>query len=184
MSATTWAPSVAEGFASGEEEPGIRVRGDGMSLSSFWRVSSVAMLLHGLRDGVPLAAAESGFRAVLEKERGLGWTIARVPLDPPQARPKMIRFRVRGELLVPRFGRRCSPMATAIFFGGSRDAERARAACGDSVEIALEPDMSRGPWSFRDAPEALLEDEAGLEGVAGGCPRSRCGARLVSGCWG
>ena len=106
---------------------------------------------------------EKRFQAMLEKERGLGWTIARVPFDVAKAWPKMIRLRVRGEV-------NGAPFRTSLFADGNgyfllvnRETQRkARVAFGDSVEIALEPDLEPRPAELPDVLEALLDDEAGL----------------------
>lgn len=106
---------------------------------------------------------ERRFQAVLEKERGLGWTIARVPFNPAKAWPKMIRLRVCGEV-------NGSAFRTSLFADGdghfllvNRETQkRARVALGDSVEIGLQPDLEPRPAELPDVLEALLEDEGGL----------------------
>ncbi len=113
--------------------------------------------------GTRVKKTEMRFRVVLEKERGLGWTIARVPFDPAKAWPKMIRLRVRGEVNGAAF-------RTSLFVDGgghfllvNRETQkRARVALGASVEIVLEPDLEPRPAELPDVLEALLEDEAGL----------------------
>ena len=108
---------------------------------------------------------EKRFRAVLEKERGLGWTIARVPFDPGKAWPKMIRLRVRGQVSGAAFRTSLFADGDGYFLLVNRETQkRARVAFGDSVEIALEPDMDPRPAELPDILEALLEDEAGLRG--------------------
>jgi uncharacterized protein DUF1905/bacteriocin resistance YdeI/OmpD-like protein len=106
---------------------------------------------------------EKRFQAALEKEPGLGWTIARVPFDPAKAWPKMIRLRVRGEVNGAVFRTSLFADGNGYFLLVNRETQkRARVAFGDSVEIALEPDLEPRPAELPDVLEALLEDEAGL----------------------
>ena len=108
---------------------------------------------------------EKRFQAVLEKEHGLGWTIARVPFDPAKAWPKMIRQRVRGEVNGAAFRTSLFADGNGCFLLVNRETQkRAGATLGDSVEILLEPDMEPRPAELPDVLEALLEDEAGLRG--------------------
>ncbi|HZQ43261.1 MAG TPA: YdeI/OmpD-associated family protein [Acidobacteriaceae bacterium] len=103
------------------------------------------------------------FRAVLEKERALGWTIARVPFDPAKAWPRMIRHRVRGEVNGVRFRTSLFADGNGYYLLVNRETQkRAGVACGDSVEVILEPDMEARPAELPEVLEALLEDEAGL----------------------
>lgn len=107
--------------------------------------------------------AAKRFRAVLEKERALGWTIARVPFDPTKAWPKMIRLRVYGEVNGARFRTSLFADGEGYFLLVNRETQKkARAAFGDSVEIVLEPDLDPRPAQLPDVLEVLLEDEAGL----------------------
>jgi hypothetical protein len=107
--------------------------------------------------------AEKRFRAVLEKERSLGWTIARVPFDPAKAWPKMIRLRVRGEVNGATFRTSLFADGDGYFLLVNRETQKkARVALGNSVEIALEPDFEPRPAELPEVLEALLEDEAGL----------------------
>lgn len=109
------------------------------------------------------AKTEKRFQAVLEKERGLGWTIARVPFDPAKAWPKMIRLRVRGEVNGAAFRTSLFADGNGYFLLVNRETQkRARVALGDAVEIALEPDLDPRPAELPDVLEALLEEEAGL----------------------
>jgi uncharacterized protein YdeI (YjbR/CyaY-like superfamily) len=106
---------------------------------------------------------EKRYQAVLEKEHGLGWTIARVPFDPPKVWPKMIRLRVRGEVNGAAFRTSLFADGNGYFLLVNRETQkRARVALGDAVEIALEPDLDPRPAELPDVLEALLEDEAGL----------------------
>lgn len=106
---------------------------------------------------------EKRFRAVLEKETGLGWTIARVPFDPAKVWPRMIRRRVRGEVNGALFRTSLFADGDGYFLLVNRETQKkAGAAFGDSVEIALEPDLEPRPAELPDVLEALLDDEAGL----------------------
>lgn len=103
------------------------------------------------------------FHAVLEKERGLGWTIARVPFNPAKAWPKMVRLRVHGEVNGASFRTSLFADGDGYFLLVNRETQRkARVAFGDSVEIVLEPDLEPRPAELPDVLEALLDDEAGL----------------------
>ena len=103
------------------------------------------------------------FQAVLEKEPGLGWTIARVPFDPSKIWPKMIRLRVRGAVNQAAFRTSLFADGNGYFILVNRETQkRARVALGDSVEIELEPDLESRPAELPDVLEALLEDEAEL----------------------
>src|ERR1700758_3061960 len=107
--------------------------------------------------------AKKRFRAALEKERGLGWTIARVPFDPAKVWPKMIRLRVRGEVNGAAFRTSLFADGDGYFLLVNRETQKsARVASSDSVEIMLEPDLEPRPAELPDVLEALLEDEAGL----------------------
>ncbi len=103
------------------------------------------------------------FRAVLEKERGLGWTIARVPFDPARAWPKMIRLRVCGEVNGAQFRTSLFADGEGYYILVNREIQKkARVALGDPVEIALEPDLEPRPPQLPDVLGTLLEEEAGL----------------------
>ena len=107
---------------------------------------------------------EKRFRVVLEKEHGLGWTIARVPFDPAKTWPKMIRLRVRGEVNGAAFRTSLFADGNGYFLLVNRETQRrARVVFGDSVEIALQPDLEPRPAELPDVLEVLLEDEAGLK---------------------
>ena len=109
------------------------------------------------------AGSAKRFKAVLEKERGLGWTIARVPFDPGKAWPKMIRQRVRGEVNGARFRTSLFADGNGYYLLVNRETQRkAAVACGDAVEVSLEPDMDSRPAELPEVLEVLLDDEAGL----------------------
>ena len=117
---------------------------------------------------------EKRFQAALEKEPGLGWTIARVPFDPAKVWPKMIRLRVRGEVNGAVFRTSLFADGNGYFLLVNRETQkRARVAFGDSVEIALEPDLEPRPAELPDVLGALLEDEAGLRGWYDGLSESQ-----------
>src|SRR6185437_10063969 len=106
---------------------------------------------------------EKRFRAVLERERGLGWTIARVPFDPAKAWPRMIRRRVCGEVNGAKFRTSLFADGDGYFLLVNRDTQKkGRVALGDSVEVVLQPDLEPRPAQLPDVLETLLEDEAGL----------------------
>lgn len=103
------------------------------------------------------------FKAVLEKERGLGWTIVRVPFDPGKIWPKMIRHRVRGAINGARFRTSLFADGNGYYLLVNRDTQKqGGVVCGDSVEVALEPDMEPRPAELPEVLEVLLEDEEGL----------------------
>ena len=103
------------------------------------------------------------FRAVLEKERGLGWTIARVPFDPAKTWPKMIRHRVRGEVNGAAFRTSLFADGNGYYLLVNREAQKcAHVGCGDAVEVVLEPDMEARPAELPDVLEVLLDVEGGL----------------------
>jgi uncharacterized protein YdeI (YjbR/CyaY-like superfamily) len=110
-----------------------------------------------------VAGSAKRFKAVLEKERGMGWTIARVPFDPGKAWPKMIRLRVRGEVNGARFRTSLFADGNGYYLLVNRETQRtAGVVCGDAIEIALEPDMEARPAELPEVLEVLLDDEAGL----------------------
>ena len=101
------------------------------------------------------------FTATLEHlGQSLGWTIARVPFEPSTAWPKMIRLRVRGEILGPGGAH---PFRTSLFpdqRGGffllvnKSMQQGSHAHLGDTATFTLEPDL--------DPREAELPDELDL----------------------
>jgi Domain of unknown function (DUF1905)/Bacteriocin-protection, YdeI or OmpD-Associated len=103
------------------------------------------------------------FKAVLEKELGLGWTITRVPFDPAKAWPKMIRLRVCGEVNGAAFRTSLFADGNGYYLLVNRETQRrAGVVCGDAVEVSLEPDMGPRPAELPEVLEVLLDDEAGL----------------------
>ena len=104
------------------------------------------------------------FRATLEKERGLGWTIARVPFDPRALWPKMIRQRVRGEVQGVEFRTSLFADEGGFYLLVNRETQRrAGVICGDTVDVSLEPDLEPRPAELPDELAVLLDDEAGLK---------------------
>lgn len=107
------------------------------------------------------------FNAVLEHgDRALGWTIARVPFEPGQAWPEMVRHRVRGDV-------RGVSFRTSLFpdpRGGyllliNRALQRdAGIGLGAVAEFRLEPDLEPRPAELPDELAVMLDDEPGLRG--------------------
>jgi len=113
-----------------------------------------------------MAKLAKTFKAMLEGlGPGLGWTIARVPFDPREVWPKMIRLRVRGEMNGFAF-------RTSLFpFGGghgffllvNKTVQRGGDAyVGDAAEFTLEADLEAREAELPDELGALLDDEPGL----------------------
>lgn len=104
------------------------------------------------------------FRALLEKERRLGWTIARVPFDPRSLWPQMIRQRVRGQLNGAAFRTSLFADADGLYLLVNRETQRAAGVVwGDNVDILLEPDLDQRPAELPDELAALLDGEPGLK---------------------
>lgn len=106
------------------------------------------------------------FTATLEKQAGLGWTIARLPFDPAVEWPEKVRLRVRGSMHGLQF-------RTSLFPGGDGPGsyyllvnkamqQAAGASEGGTVTISLEPDLQPRPAELPAELDALLDDEAGL----------------------
>lgn len=103
------------------------------------------------------------FRALLEKERGMGWTIARVPFDPGLSWPTMVRLRVRGEMNGAAFRTSLFADKEGFYLLVNRETQRsAGVTCGDTLVISLEPDLEPRPPELPDELAALLDDEPGL----------------------
>lgn len=106
------------------------------------------------------------FNATLEKQCGLGWTIARVPFDPAEAWPNTIRQRVKGTIntvafrtsLFPESGRTGS-----YFLLVNRAVQKgADIAEGQTASFTLEPDLDPRPAELPYELDALLDDEPNL----------------------
>jgi uncharacterized protein YdeI (YjbR/CyaY-like superfamily) len=103
------------------------------------------------------------FRALLEKECGMGWTIARFPFEPSALWSRMIRLRVCGAMNGVPFRTSLFADEAGFYLMVNRATQRsAGVACGDMVEISLEPDLEPRPAELPDELAALLEDEPGL----------------------
>jgi uncharacterized protein YdeI (YjbR/CyaY-like superfamily) len=105
------------------------------------------------------------FRATLEQgSQALGWIIARVPFEPGEAWPKMIRLRVRGE--INRFDFRTSlfpdPRGGFYLLVNRAMQKGADAHAGDTAEFRLEPDLEARAAELPDELAVLLDDEPGL----------------------
>jgi hypothetical protein len=105
------------------------------------------------------------FRATLEQlGQSLGWTIARVPLEPRDAWPSMIRLRVRGEINGFAFRTSLFPDSRGGFFLlVNRSMQKGSdARLGDIAEFHLEPDLDAREAELPDELAVLLDDEPGL----------------------
>jgi hypothetical protein len=110
------------------------------------------------------------FQAILEKgDRALGWTIARVPFEPSEVWPKMVRLRVRGEVQSPGgtgFAFRTSlfPDPRGLFYLLVNKAmqQGGGVALGAMAEFSLQPDMEARAAELPDELAVLLDDEPGL----------------------
>lgn len=117
-----------------------------------------------------MANTKQRFRGVLERgDKSLGWTILRVPFDPQQVWPRLIRLRVCGEL-TGTLG--SAPFRTSLFpvpGGGGyfllvnrRVQTDTGAALGDMVTCQLEPDLAERPAELPEELDALLDEAEGL----------------------
>jgi len=105
------------------------------------------------------------FRATLEQgTQALGWTIARLPFEPSDVWPTMIRLRVRGEINSFAFRTSLFPHATGGFYLlVNRTMQReAGAHPGDTAEFRIEPDLDPRDAELPDELAVLLDDEPGL----------------------
>ncbi len=110
------------------------------------------------------------FRAVLERgDRALGWTIVRVPFDPHEAWPEIVRLRVCGEVRGPRgevrFRTSLFPVSggDGFFVLVNRAMQReAGVAVGDAAEFSLAPDLEPRPAELPEELDALLDEAEGL----------------------
>ncbi len=105
------------------------------------------------------------FRAQLEQgSLALGWIIARVPFDPAEAWPKMIRLRVRGEINSFAFRTSLFPDPRGGFFLlVNRVMQKGSDAyLNDTAEFRLEADLEARAAEIPDELAVLLDDEAGL----------------------
>jgi uncharacterized protein YdeI (YjbR/CyaY-like superfamily) len=105
------------------------------------------------------------FCATLEQgSLALGWIIARVPFNPAEVWPKMIRLRVRGEINGFAFRTSLFPDPRGGFYLLiNRVMQKAAAAhLGDAAEFLLEPDLDDRAAELPDELAVLLDDEPGL----------------------
>ena len=112
-----------------------------------------------------MAKLAKTFKATLEGlGPGLGWTIVRVPFDPREAWPKMIRLRVRGEINGHAFRTSLFPFTGGGFFLLVNKAmQRGGDVClGDTAEFQLEADLEAREAELPDELAVLLDDEPGL----------------------
>jgi uncharacterized protein YdeI (YjbR/CyaY-like superfamily) len=111
-------------------------------------------------------AKVKSFKAVLEKSAdGLGWTIARVPFEPREAWPSMLRLRVRGEVNGVSVRTSLFPVAGGggYFVLVNKTVQReAGLVVGSAADFLLEPDMEPREAELPDELAALLEGEDGL----------------------
>jgi len=112
-----------------------------------------------------VASQAKRFRATLEKgDRGLGWTIARVPFDPAKAWKQMVRLRVRGDVNGFAFRTSLFPDPRGGFYLLVNRAMQAGASVGlgDTADFRLEPDLDPREAELPDELAVLLDDEPGL----------------------
>jgi len=111
------------------------------------------------------ATSARTFRATLEQgSLALGWIIARVPFEPAEAWPKMIRLRVCGD--VNGFGFRTSlfpdPRGGYYLLVNRVMQKSSGARLGETANFRLEPDLDDRPAELPDELAVLLDDEPGL----------------------
>jgi uncharacterized protein YdeI (YjbR/CyaY-like superfamily) len=106
------------------------------------------------------------FEAVLEKSAdGLGWTIVRVPFDPRQVWPSMLRLRVRSQVNGVSFRTSLFPVpggGTYTLLVNKTVQREAGLVLGDAAEFSLEPDMEPRDAELPDELAVLLEEAEGL----------------------
>jgi hypothetical protein len=106
------------------------------------------------------------FDATLEKERVLGWTIARVPFDPAKVWSDRIRQRVKGTVNGFAFRTSLFPFTgeTAKFFLLVNAAMQrgGKVKPGQIAAFTLEPDLDPRPAELPEELDALLNEADGL----------------------
>ncbi len=105
------------------------------------------------------------FRATLERGTlALGWIIARVPFDPGNVWPRMIRLRVCGEVNGFAFRTSLFPDPRGGFYVLVNRAMQKAAGShlGETVEFRLEPDLEERAAELPDELAVLLDEEPGL----------------------
>jgi hypothetical protein len=121
---------------------------------------------------LPMADKPRRFRATLERgTEGLGWTVARLPFDPHTAWAKMVRLRVRGEVLCSKgasveFRTSLFPVPGAsghyLLLVNNKLQREAGIAVGSVAEFSLQPDLEPRPAELPEELAALLDEEPGL----------------------
>lgn len=112
-----------------------------------------------------MATRSRTFRAILEQgSQALGWTIARVPFDPSDVWPKMIRLRVCGEINSFAFRTSLFPDPRGGFYllVNRTMQKQAGAHSGDTAEFRIEPDLEAREAELPDQFAVFLDDEPGL----------------------
>jgi len=112
-----------------------------------------------------MANRARAFRAPLEQgSLALGWIIARIPFDPAEVWPKMIRLRVRGEINAFAFRTSLFPDPRGGFYLlVNRTMQKAAGAhLGDTADFRIEPDLDARVAELPDELAVLVDDEPGL----------------------
>ncbi len=112
-----------------------------------------------------MASRARTFRVPLEQgSLALGWIIARVPFDPAEVWPKMIRLRVRGQIngFVFRTSLFADPRGGFYLLVNRAMQKAAHASLGDTADFQLEPDLDARAAELPDELAVLLDDGPGL----------------------
>jgi hypothetical protein len=112
-----------------------------------------------------MANRARAFRTPLEQgSLSLGWIIARVPFDPAEVWPKMIRLRIRGEINGFAFRTSLFPdPRSGYYLLVNRLMQKAAGAhLGDTADFRLEPDLDARAAELPDELAVLLDDEPSL----------------------
>ena len=112
-----------------------------------------------------MANRARAFRTPLEQgSLSLGWIIARIPFDPAEVWPKMIRLRVRGEINAFAFRTSLFPDPRGGFYLlVNRTMQKAAGAhLGDTADFRIEPDLDARAAELPDELAVLVDDEPGL----------------------
>jgi len=115
--------------------------------------------------GPVMATRVRTFHAALEQGNlALGWVIARVPFDPKEVWPKMVRLRVRGQINGFAFRTSLFPDPSAGFYLLiNRVMQKAAGVrLGDTADFHLEADLEERAAELPDELAVLLDDEPGL----------------------
>lgn len=110
----------------------------------------------------PSTPSQQSFRATLEKgDRALGWTIARVPFDPPTLWTEMIRLRVQGTINGHAFRTSLFPDAESGGFYllvNHAMQKGAGVRLGQMADFTLAPDLEPRPAELPDELAAILDE--------------------------